>query len=151
MTSFQFYYFALNYFPLRFINFFASFIVLLFQMRVSQVNSGQAAFSYFLILLWSFLLVFSFESLLFLSWSHVASSGLLKLTQVVSNCFPRFSYECFFFYHFALNYFSLSFVISSLFFIFGYSKSGLVKLIRFSVVFLCFFIELLFCFTKFFF
>jgi hypothetical protein len=43
--------------------------------------------------------------------------------------FPWFFMTLFFqFHHFALNYLSSSFVIFSLFFLFGYSENGLVKL-----------------------
>jgi hypothetical protein len=111
MTFFQFYYFALNYLPLRII----IFLLLLLFCYFGLVNLTQVKlqvklhFFYFFILLRSFFLVFSWK-FFFLSWSHVASGGLVKLTQVGSNCFPRFSYEFFFsFFSFCIKLFVLEF------------------------------------------
>jgi hypothetical protein len=85
---------------------------------------------------------------MFLSWPHVVSGESVKLTRVDSIFFSIY-YDFFFqFHHFALNYFSLSFVIFfalsffSLLFLVCYFERGLVKLTRISLHFCsqCFFI-----------
>jgi len=74
----------------------------------------------------------------FLPRSNVLGGGLVELTQVDLYFFSSICLWFFFqFYHSALNYLSLSFVIFSLFFIFDYFESGLVKLAQ--GFFLCFF------------
>jgi hypothetical protein len=67
-----------------------------------------------------------------LSRSHISGNRLVNLTIVDSNFFPQF---VFIVYSSTLNYWLLSYVIFSLFFLLGYPKCGLVKLTRVSLYF----------------
>jgi hypothetical protein len=116
-------------------------------IKLTQV-SLHFLIQYFFYLTSIFFARLFFWKSMFLSWPHVVSGESVKLTRVDSIFFSIY-YDFFFqFHHFALNYFSLSFVIFfalsffSLLFLVCYFERGLVKLTRISLHFCsqCFFI-----------
>jgi hypothetical protein len=115
---------VLNYWSLSYVSF--SLFFLFSYSKTGLVKLTKVGFNIFY---WT-LICPSFKSLFFLI--PVSNDRLVELTWVNLISFPRFFYglNCFlWFHHFALNYLLWSFDIFSLFFLFHYFESGLVKLI----------------------
>jgi hypothetical protein len=115
---FQFHHFALNYLSLNFIIFSLFFMFGYSEGRLVGLTRGLSCIFFQCFFIWIFIFARSFcwKSNFFLSWSHVASGGLVELTHIeqkkISMIFPWFLFF-FQFHHFALYYSPLSFVIFS--------------------------------------